>query len=286
MPARLLWTRPGGGLNELLLVGKWEYGGREAWQCLARPAGRLKEGAELAFGGALRAVIVAKERGGRVWAAFSETGGAFRRRLDRIGLLPLPPYIERPGRRPTAEDEIRYQTSFATRDGAVAAPTAGLHFTPEVDETLSGKGIGIAELTLYVGPGTFRPIRAGTLDSHRMDAERYEIPAETWARVAETRKNGGRVVAVGTTSVRALEGAARDGGTMAGWTTLFIRPGHRFRVIDDLLTNFHLPGSSLMVMISALAGRERALAAYRRAIESEYRFYSYGDAMLIRHPER
>jgi S-adenosylmethionine:tRNA ribosyltransferase-isomerase len=199
--------------------------------------------------------------------------------LERLGEIPLPPYLDREA---DARDEIDYQTIFAAQPGAVAAPTAGLHFTPELLDRLERRGVRRVALTLHVGPGTFRPVTAADPTLHRMDAERYVIPPEVAAAVGETRRRGGRVVAVGTTVVRALEAAAGDEGVRAGAgrTDLFIRPGHRFRVVDGLLTNFHLPRSTLLMLVSAFAGRERVLAAYREAIEAGYRFYSYGDAML------
>lgn len=286
LPARLIGRRSGGGVSELLLVRRDVLDGGEAWLCLARPASHLKEGKTVVFGaGELTARIAAKEGGGAVWAVFSATGAAFRELLERLGRLPLPPYIARPDRQPTAEDVERYQTAYAKKDGAVAAPTAGLHFTPELDAALAGRGVEIAELTLRVGPGTFRPIKAENLGEHRMDAEHYEIEPDAWKRLAAAKTDGRRIIAVGTTSVRALETAALSAEAgdpvLAGWTSLFIRPGFRFRLIDGLVTNFHLPGSSLLVMISALAGRQRILAAYGKALREGFRFYSYGDAMLI-----
>jgi S-adenosylmethionine:tRNA ribosyltransferase-isomerase len=203
--------------------------------------------------------------------------------LERVGQIPLPPYIDRSGEadgKPTQEDAARYQTVYAKNPGAVAAPTAGLHFTPAVDAALDARGVGVCEITLNVGPGTFRPIKEENLDKHAMHSEWYNVPDETWRRVAETKRAGGRVVAVGTTTARTLEAAAST-GERAGWTEIFIRPGYDFKIIDGLVTNFHLPGSSLLVMISALAGRERVLDCYGHAVRGEWRFYSYGDAMLI-----
>lgn len=286
LPARLLGKRPGGGRTELLLVRPDNRNGADAWLCLARPASHLREGKTVSFGdGELTATILGKEGGGAVWAEFSARGEAFRELIGKLGRIPLPPYIERPDRMPTSEDEIRYQTSYAKKEGAVAAPTAGLHFTPELDVKLAERGVEVLELTLNVGPGTFRPIKAENLDDHRMDSEYYEIEPGVWDALSRAGRDGRRRIAVGTTSARALESAAlaeaagRD--HLGGWTDLFIRPGFEFRTLDGLVTNFHLPGSSLLVMISALAGRERVLAAYGRAVESGYRFYSYGDAMLI-----
>ena len=280
LPARLLGKRPGGGAVELLLV-RPTGDDAAAWLCLARPASHLREGMALSFGeGALTGTVGTKGAGGEVAVRFSLDGQAFRDALQAHGLLPLPPYIKRLDGKPTSEDVERYQTSYAKKEGAVAAPTAGLHFTPMIDRQLAERGVEILELTLYVGPGTFRPIKTDNLSGHRMDAERYEIPAHTWETLAAARREGRRITAVGTTTVRTLESAALN-GEAEGWTSLFIRPGHRFAMIDGLVTNFHLPGSSLLVMLAALIGRERILAAYERAVRKGYRFYSYGDAMLV-----
>lgn len=284
MPARLLGRRQGGGAAELLLVRRGERDGREAWQCLARPGNRFKPGKQFFFGDVLTATALDNAGNGAVWVDFSLKGDAFMAELERVGEVPLPPYIDRPGRKAAPRDRERYQTVYAKRPGAVAAPTAGLHFTPGVDARLRDIGVEIAEVTLNVGPGTFRPIKEESLDRHRMDAEWYEIPEDTWSRIEAARGEGRRVIAVGTTSVRTLESAAAGGEAapaLSGWTELFIRPGYDFKIIDGLVTNFHLPGSSLLVLISALAGRERVLAAYRHAVAVGYRFYSYGDAMLI-----
>lgn len=281
LPARLLGKRRGGGAAELLLVRRDADADGEVWLCLARPANRFKPGREFSFvDGMLTATALDRDDEGMVRVRFSFRDGDFLSVLEACGQVPLPPYIERPGMVPTAEDAVRYQTHFASRPGAVAAPTAGLHFTPAVDARLAERGVAIAEVTLNVGPGTFRPIKEESLLRHRMHAEWYDIPSATWAAAAAARRGGGRVVAVGTTTVRALESAAAGGG-LSGWTELFIRPGFDFRAVDGMVTNFHLPGSSLLVMISALAGRERVMDAYRRAVAGAWRFYSYGDAMLI-----
>ena len=202
--------------------------------------------------------------------------------LERWGHTPLPPYIERPD---TAEDRERYQAVYARERGSIAAPTAGLHFTTDLLERLAERGIARADIVLHVGPGTFRPVKTETVEEHRVDAERFMIPPETAEAVRRARAVGGRVVAVGTTTTRALEAAAQDDGTPRageGETDLVIAPGHRFRVVDALVTNFHLPRSSLLLLVSALAGRERVLAAYAEAVRAGYRFYSYGDAMFLR----
>jgi S-adenosylmethionine:tRNA ribosyltransferase-isomerase len=221
--------------------------------------------------------------GGRRRIRFS---AAVEPHLDRLGHVPLPPYIRR---HDEAADRERYQTVFARRPGAIAAPTAGLHFSEPLLAALTAAGVGVARLTLHVGIGTFKPVTAALVHEHRMEAERWEVPEETAAAIRRARREGGRVVAVGTTVTRALEAAAADGGAPpgevaagAGATDLFIVPGYRFRVVDVLLTNFHLPRSTLLMLVSAFAGRERVLAAYREAVAAGFRFYSYGDAMLAR----
>lgn len=294
LPARLLGKRRGGGAAELLLVRKEDGPDGERWLCMARPANRFAPGRQFSFGGGGELVATAGERGddGMVWVSFSRSGADFLAALEEYGQVPLPPYILRPGGRPAPEDAERYQTLYASRPGAVAAPTAGLHFTRGLDARLQERGIGVAEITLNVGPGTFRPVKADNLADHRMHAEWCDVPAATREAVRDTRRRGGRIVAVGTTSARTLESMAGaldedgngGGGQHAGWTDLFIRPGHRWRVVDGMVTNFHLPGSSLLVMVSALAGRERIMACYRRAVEERWRFYSYGDAMLLWRP--
>lgn len=281
LPARLLGKRAGGGAAELLLVRRDENADAERWLCMARPANRFKPGREFFFGdGALVATAGDRGEDGMLWVDFSRRGDDFLAALESYGQVPLPPYIERPDKKPSAEDVGRYQTIYARRPGAVAAPTAGLHFTPAVDAALAERGVGICEVTLNVGPGTFRPIKEENLERHRMHSEWYDVPDVTWNRIQETRAAGGRVVAIGTTTARTLESAAQA-GVLRGWTELFIRPGYQFRLVDGMVTNFHLPGSSLLVMISALAGRERMLACYDRAVREKWRFYSYGDAMLI-----
>ena len=225
--------------------------------------------------------MIAKSDDGRHRVRFSEP---IEPHLERIGHVPLPPYIKRAD---DAADRERYQTVFAHEPGAIAAPTAGLHFTPEILAELRAHGIGVCEVTLHVGIGTFKPVTATLVHEHRMESERWEIGAETASAIASTRAAGGRVVAIGTTVVRTLESAAAaapPGGALpagSGRTELFITPGYAFRVVDVLLTNFHLPRSTLLMLVAAFAGRERVLAAYREAIERGYRFYSYGDAMLL-----
>jgi len=281
IPARLLGIAvEGGGPVELLLLRPVS---EERWEALVQPGRRCRVGARVELaGGAARARIVGEAASG---ARVVEIDGpwAVRELLERHGLPPLPPYIERHDA-PKPEDRERYQTVYARDEGSVAAPTAGLHFTPELLARLAERGVAAHFLTLHVGPGTFRPLRAAQVDEHRMEAEPIEIPEETARAVHEAKREGRRVVAVGTTTTRALEWAAGEDGCLRegpGAADLFIRPGHPFRVVDALITNFHLPRSTLLVLVAALAGRELILDAYRHAVAARYRFYSYGDAMLI-----
>jgi S-adenosylmethionine:tRNA ribosyltransferase-isomerase len=285
-PARLHCRSAGGGAVELLLLAESMP---RLWSCLGRPAKRLRPGAALALPGGGAAQVREHAGAGRYAIEF-DAAIDVPALLARYGELPLPPYIKRPDG-PLAVDGERYQTIFAARDGAVAAPTAGLHFTPALLAALDAAGVRRACLTLVVGPGTFLPVRADNVRDHRMEPEWVELPTATAAAVVQTRAAGGRVIAVGTTSARALESAARAsaldpggavaGGTRSFWADAFILPGFRFQVVDALLTNFHLPRSTLLMLVSALAGRERILAAYAVAVRERYRFYSYGDAMLI-----
>jgi S-adenosylmethionine:tRNA ribosyltransferase-isomerase len=281
MPARLLGVaEPGGQAVELLLIRPV---GGERWEAMVRPGRRFRPGARigLAGGAALAQVVGDGSEGTRVVAI--EAPWPVRELMERHGLPPLPPYIGRHDA-PKPEDRERYQTVYAREDGSVAAPTAGLHFTPELLARLERCGVDVHYLTLHVGPGTFRPLRAGRVEEHRMEAEPIDIPEPTAEAVERARREGRRVVAVGTTTTRALEWAAGEDGRVRAGTgpaDLFIRPGHRFRAVDALVTNFHLPRSSLLVLVSAFAGRELVLAAYRHAVAARYRFYSYGDAMLI-----
>ncbi len=296
VPARLRGRKvPTGGAVELLVVEADDPTRREV-VVMARSSKKLRVGAVIDVGGEGQAealVTVVEALGaGRYRVALPDEAPDLHAFLGRLGDLPLPPYIERTGGA-TAEDATRYQTTFARAPGAVAAPTAGLHFTPELLEAIRARGCEIATVTLHVGPGTFQPVRVANLDAHEMHAERYVIPPETAAAVTQAREQGRPVLAVGTTVVRALEAAAAaaasepgDTGTLVrpgpGETALFIRPGYAFRVVDQLMTNFHLPGSTLLMLVSALVGRERLLDAYRQAISRGYRFYSYGDGMLLR----
>lgn len=286
IPARIFGRRLAGGEPapegaaegariELLLV---ERTAEREWDALARPGRRTRPGARIDFGEGLTAEVLAKEGDGLHRVRFSEE---VEPHLERIGHVPLPPYIKRADE---AADRERYQTVFARRPGAVAAPTAGLHLSEDLLAELERAGVERTAVTLHVGIGTFKPVTAELVHEHRMDAERCEVPREAAEALRRTRERGGRVVAVGTTVVRTLESAALAGGGEvrpgAGRTDLFITPGFRFQMVDVLLTNFHLPRSTLLMLVSAFAGRERVLAAYREAIAEGYRFYSYGDAML------
>ncbi len=281
IPARLRFTRPAGGSGEILLLRPADRDAfafdTRAWLALVRPAKRLPPGTVLTIGGAGLTVGEAAGEGQRI-VRFDD-GVDVADLLERAGELPLPPYVG-PGDAARAE---RYQTVFARVPGSVAAPTASLHFTPEVLAAIAARGVEIVRLTLDVGIGTFRPMREGPLAAHRMHGERFAIPPETAVAVMRARAEGRRVVAAGTTVVRALEGAARADGTVhpgAQETTLFITPGFDFRVVDALLTNFHLPKSTLLVLVAAFVGYERMRTAYAHAVEREYRFFSFGDAMF------
>jgi S-adenosylmethionine:tRNA ribosyltransferase-isomerase len=283
-PARLTGRRlPGGGMVECLLLKRRGHG---VWDALVHPGQRLRPGSRMVFerdAVVLHAEIVGRSSYGRRTIQFDiEDEEAFDRAVDRLGEVPLPPYIKR---EPAGTDTARYQTVYARVRGSVAAPTAGLHFTPELLDQLQARGIGHVALTLHVGYGTFQPVRTELVDEHRLDPEPWSIDADVAAAVNDAVSAGRRVVAVGTTTTRTLEAvAAAHGGRIApgsGQTDLFIYPGFRFQVVSALLTNFHLPGSSLLMLVAAFAGRERVLEAYRTAIEQRYRFYSYGDAMLI-----
>ena len=289
--ARLVGQRASGGVVELLLVERLDA---RRWRALVKPAGRLRAGERLELeGGALVATLTERPRrpdGGPApeWLLELEpgAGGEVEVALERHGRMPLPPYIRRPrGADPRRdEDRASYQTVFARESGAVAAPTAGLHFTPALLERLAARGVERAALTLHVGEGTFKPVSAQRTEEHQMHAESYTLPAATVAAVERCRQRAGRVVAVGTTSVRVLESCVDSAGRLqpgSGSTRLFLVPGARFQRVDALLTNFHLPRSTLLMLVSALAGRERVLRLYGQAIERGYRFYSYGDAMLL-----
>jgi S-adenosylmethionine:tRNA ribosyltransferase-isomerase len=280
IPARLVGRR---GVAAVEVTLCRDLGGG-SWQALAKGARRLRAGDRLVFGEDFSAAVaVAKHAEGGVTMRFDLDAGSFREALQRYGAMPLPPYIKR-SRAGDPRDRVDYQTIFAREEGAVAAPTAGLHFTPALLAALAGRGIGWTTLTLHVGPGTFLPVKAADPREHKMHAEWGVVSAETAERITTVRRQGGRVVAVGTTGLRLLETAADDSGEVrafAGETRLFILPGYKFRAIDMLLTNFHLPRSTLLMLVAALAGLDRIKTAYAHAIAESYRFYSYGDACLI-----
>lgn len=276
LPARLIGRRETGGACEvLLLIDR----GENVWECLVRPGRKLKPGTKVIFGdGELSGEIVAEVEGGNRLVRFSYDG-IFLEVLERLGRMPLPPYIKT-----ELQESERYQTVYSKVVGSAAAPTAGLHFTPELLYALEQKGVKLCYVTLHVGLGTFRPVKAAEITEHEMHSEYCVIPQETADIINETKRNGGRVICVGTTSCRTIESWAGQDGIMkasAGWTNIFIYPGYRFKVLDALITNFHLPESTLIMLVSALAGRENVLAAYREAVEEKYRFFSFGDAMFI-----
>ncbi len=276
IPARLMGERSGGGACEILLL---KQVGPKRWETLVRPGKKLRVGARVRFGdGRLEAEIVGDtDAGGRIVDFFCE--GTLEAALDELGEMPLPPYIHE-----KLEDRERYQTVYAKSEGSAAAPTAGLHFTPELLEKIRQMGVDIIPVLLHVGLGTFRPVKAEEVEDHVMHSEYYEVSEEAAAHINETRRRGGRVIAVGTTSVRTLESAAVGKGIIApgsGWTNIFIKPGYEFQLVDGLITNFHLPGSTLVMLVSALLGRERTLSVYETAVRERYRFFSFGDATLI-----
>ena len=277
LPARLFGTKEDtGAAIEVLLLKRRE---QDVWETLVKPGKKARPGTKLSFGdGSLRAeVLEVVEEGNRLIRFFYE--GIFEEVLDRLGEMPLPPYITH-----KLQDKNRYQTVYAKYEGSAAAPTAGLHFTEALLEQIREMGVEIAFVTLHVGLGTFRPVKVEDLSAHHMHSEYYEVTAETAEAINRTKEKGGRVICVGTTSCRTIESAAGEDGRVqsgCGNTEIFIYPGYRFQVLDCLITNFHLPESTLVMLVSALAGREQVLAAYQKAIEEKYRFFSFGDAMLI-----
>ena len=281
MPWRLRGRRATGGAVECLLV---KLDG-ERGEAFVKPSKKLRPGDEVPMeGGAVLLQLVERLQEGRWQVALRAREGTVAQALERCGRAPLPPYIDRDGAEDANEDRERYQTVFARVPGAIAAPTAGLHFTPELLQRLSAMGVEQAFVTLHVGEGTFASLRTEVVEEHRMHAEQYELPAATAAAIVKTRARGGRVVAVGTTSCRTLETCANDDRTVTagrGSSALFLYPGKPFRVVDALLTNFHLPQSTLLMLVAAFAGTERVLAAYRDAVARGYRFFSFGDAMLL-----
>jgi len=291
-PARLLGRKPTGGGVEVLLLDRTDAPAPEdradlaqEWRALVRGFGRSEAASRFEFPQGLIVTVIGREEGSAIARVALRAPAGVDRALEACGLPPTPPYIRREAGDPRlASDRERYQTVFAATTGAVAAPTAGLHFTPALLDAVRGAGVAVRSLTLHVGWGTFQPIRAEEIEDHVVAAERFEIGEELAGSFRETRARGGRVVAVGTTVARTLEHRARGTAALApgsGECDLFIRPGHAFRAVDALITNFHLPESSLLLLVAAFAGRESILAAYAEAVAREYRFYSYGDAMLI-----
>ena len=278
LPARLYGTKEETGAHiEVLLLTNTEG---DKWETLVKPAKRMKVGSVVSFGdGRLKATVVEElDQGGRI-IEFSYDG-VFLEVLESLGEMPLPPYIKE-----RLEDKERYQTVYAKENGSAAAPTAGLHFTEELMQQIRDKGVNIVPVTLHVGLGTFRPVSVDSLEDHKMHSEYYNVSKETAEMIEATKKAGKRVIAVGTTSIRTLETVARDNDghvvTASGWTDIFISPGYEFRVVDAFVTNFHLPKSTLVMLVSAYLGREFTLEAYQYAIEERYRFFSFGDAMFV-----
>lgn len=278
IPARLIGSKIGTDAKiEVLLLKRKE---NDVWETLVKPGKKAKIGTRISFGDGLLVgeVVDIVEEGNRL--IHFEYEGIFEEILDRLGQMPLPPYITH-----QLEDKNRYQTVYAKHSGSAAAPTAGLHFTPELLKKIEEKGVQIARVTLHVGLGTFRPVKVDNILEHHMHSEFYQIEEEAAEKINTAKANGKRVIAVGTTSCRTIESAAKEDGTIApvsGWTDIFIYPGYQFKVLDCLLTNFHLPESTLVMLVSALAGREHVLNAYEEAIKERYRFFSFGDAMFIR----
>lgn len=276
LPARLLGTRETGGAVEVLLLR--DLGGGE-WECLTRPGRKTRPGTRLSFGGGeLSADVVSVAEGGNRVIKFNYDG-IFLEVLERLGKMPLPPYIKE-----ELQDSERYQTVYSRELGSAAAPTAGLHFTKELLEKIAAKGVRECFVTLHVGLGTFRPVKEDEIEDHDMHSEFCIIPEETARIITETKRAGGRVVCVGTTSCRTIESFANEDGTVdakSGWTDIFIYPGYKFKCMDALITNFHLPESTLVMLVSAFAGREHILNAYNEAVANKYRFFSFGDAMFI-----
>lgn len=281
IPARMVGRKKSGGRVELLLIPSHNGTNQGEFEVLVKNLGKVKENEkiEIQFGEGLSGEIK-RVKGGRGWISFS-TKESILNILEKYGHVPLPPYIKR---KDEPLDKDRYQTVFAEREGSIAAPTAGFHFTPSLLQSLKEKGVRLTFLTLHIGPGTFTPVKVKNVEEHSMEAEWVEIPEETAQIINETKEKGGRVIAVGTTTTRSLESFCDEKGrvqTAKGCTSLFIYPPYSFRVIDGLITNFHLPKSTLLMLVSAFAGRDLILKAYQEAIEKKYRFYSYGDAMLI-----
>lgn len=279
MPARLFGTRDSGGKVEIFLVRRTEDAG-ERWTCLLRASKKFRDGQVVNLAGGMKATVCGRS-GSESWLVEFSGDEPFAVWLEREGHMPLPPYLQRED---DLDDRERYQTVFSRNPGAVAAPTAGLHFTRELLAELAAKGIRTAYLTLHTGLGTFQPVRAERVEDHRIHTEHYSIPDVTAEEIRAAKARGSRVIAVGTTTTRTLEYAAGSDGTVSagsGEADIFIFPGYRFKVVDALITNFHLPESTLLMLVSAFAGHDFALSAYREAVRRGFRFYSYGDAMLI-----
>lgn len=276
LPARLIGTRKSGGAVELVLLRDLGSG---TWECLSRPGRKTKPGTELTFGdGELKATVIEVAEGGNRIVKF-DYDGIFLEKLEKLGKMPLPPYIKE-----ELQDSERYQTVYSRELGSAAAPTAGLHFTKQLLREIEEMGVKICYVTLHVGLGTFRPVKADRIEDHEMHSEFCVVSDEVADTVNQTKRAGGRIIAVGTTSCRTLESFTEPDGTLkakSGWTNIFIYPGYKFRCIDALITNFHLPESTLIMLVSALAGRENVLNAYSVAVKEEYRFFSFGDAMFI-----
>lgn len=277
IPARLYGKKETGAKVEFLLLNNME---KDIWECIVRPGNKLHIGAKVIFGdGLLKAEVLDTMPGGTRKVEFHYEG-IFNEILDKIGLMPLPPYIHE-----SLKENDRYQTVYAKYDGSAAAPTAGLHFTPELLKKIEEKGIDIANVTLHVGIGTFRPVKEDTVEAHQMHSEHFYIKEEDCEKINKAKKSGHRVIAVGTTSCRVLETIADDNGYVKpteGDTQIFIYPGYKFRCLDALITNFHLPQSTLVMLVSALAGKDYIMKAYKEAVKQKYRFFSFGDAMLIK----
>ena len=278
LPARIVGVKqPTGAVCELLLLRQVKG---DQWECLAKPGKRMQPGTKVSFGdGSLTAVVDETMEDGNKYVTFYYDTETLYEKLDEFGKMPLPPYITK-----QLEDQSQYQTVYAKELGSAAAPTAGLHFTPELMDRLRQKGVDFAEVTLHVGLGTFRPVKEEDVSAHEMHSEYFEVTEEAAARINRARQRGGRIVCVGTTSVRTLETVTGEDGIVhaqSGDTGIFIMPGYTFHATDALITNFHLPQSTLLMLISALMGREEALRVYREAVEERYRFFSFGDAMLI-----
>ena len=278
IPARLIGAKEETGAKiEVLLLKR---GADDVWETLVKPGKKARPGARISFGDGLLVgeVLDVVEEGNRL--IHFEYDGIFEEILDQLGQMPLPPYITH-----QLKDKDRYNTVYAAHSGSAAAPTAGLHFTPELLKQIKEKGVDIARVTLHVGLGTFRPVKVDTIENHHMHSEFYMIDEEAAEKINRAKDNGHRVICVGTTSCRTIESAADENGRLkacSGWTEIFIYPGYKFKILDNLITNFHLPESTLVMLVSALAGREHVLNAYKEAVEKRYRFFSFGDAMFIK----